>query len=179
MRVRRNECVARRDCVTSQSREAGRVELRKTQICNRLGSSRPRAHGIARDCLPLFPFSGNACLAFPGGGCCVLWPARGWEYCQSQRLNCITYYCLLFGCSLASPSFSPLCARARASRQLSRTDATSRSLILADIYAADLSALPIPDAETPRRFSPAFVQLFVRERGENGFAGGNRSLQSD
>ena len=113
MRVRRNECVARRDCVTSQSREAGRVELRKTQICNRLGSSRPRAHGIARDCLPLFPFSGNACLAFPGGGCCVLWPARGWEYCQSQRLNCITYYCLLFGCSLASPSFSPLCARAR------------------------------------------------------------------
>lgn len=38
-------------------------------------------------------FAGNACLAFPG---IVTTPSAS-EYCQPPRLNCITYYCLLFG----------------------------------------------------------------------------------
>lgn len=42
-------------------------------------------------------FAGNARQAFPG---IVTTPSSS-EYCQPQRLNCITYYCLLFG-SLAS-----------------------------------------------------------------------------
>lgn len=41
--------------------------------------------------------AGNACLAFPG---IVTTPSAS-EYCQPPRLNCITYYCLLFGARFA------------------------------------------------------------------------------
>lgn len=56
-------------------------------------------------------FAGNACLAFPG---IVTTPSAS-EYCQPPRLNCITYYCLLFGVRFArcAPSHLPLFSSAR------------------------------------------------------------------
>lgn len=56
-------------------------------------------------------FAGNACLAFPG---IVTTPSAS-EYCQPPRLNCITYYCLLFGVRFAryAPSHPPSLPRAR------------------------------------------------------------------